>query len=69
MAKKPSSEKTYRELSSELNQLMEWFESGDVNLDEAIVNYQKAMELIGQLENYLKNAENEIKKITTKFDQ
>lgn len=69
MAKKADSKKSYRELSDELAKLMDWFESGDVDLEEAIANYQKAMKLIGELEDYLKNAENEIKKITANFDK
>lgn len=68
MAKKTGSNKSYRELSDELAQLMERFEGGDVDLEEAIENYQKAIKLIGQLEDYLKTAENKIKKITTNFD-
>lgn len=67
MAKKTGSNKSYRELSDELTRLMKWFESGDVDLEEAITNYQKAMKLIGELEDYLKTAENEIKKITANF--
>lgn len=69
MAKKNDSHKSYRELSDELSKLMEWFEGGDVNLEEAIENYQKAIKLIGELEGYLKTAENEIKKITANFDK
>jgi exodeoxyribonuclease VII small subunit len=61
--------KSYRVLSAELDELMNWFESGDVNLDEAVVKYKKAMELITELESYLKTAENEIKKITASFEQ
>lgn len=68
MAKKTGSTKSYRELSDELASLMEWFEGGEVDLEEAIENYQKAMKLIGELEDYLKTAENEIKKITANFD-
>lgn len=64
MAKKNVLSKNYRELSEELAAVMDWFEKGDVDLDEAIANYQKAMKLIAELEEYLKNAENEIKKIT-----
>lgn len=69
MVKKTNSKKSYRQLSEELAKLMEWFESGDVDLEEAIANYQKATKLIGELEDYLKNAENEIKKITANFDK
>ena len=67
--KKPPAKKTYRQLSAELAEIMEWFESGEVDLDEAIEKYKQAMELIEELEGYLKKAENEIKKITANFDK
>jgi exodeoxyribonuclease VII small subunit len=66
--KKTPSNKTYRELSDELAETMEWFESGEVDLDAAVAKYRRAMELIEQLEQYLQTAENEIKKITKSFE-
>jgi exodeoxyribonuclease VII small subunit len=60
--------KTYQQLSDELNQLIEWFESDAVNLDEAVDRYERAMELLKQMEDHLKLAENKIKKISVKFD-
>jgi exodeoxyribonuclease VII small subunit len=61
--------KTYQQMSDELTQLIEWFESDQVNLDEAVHKYEQALELIKQMEASLKTAENKIKKITAKFDE
>jgi exodeoxyribonuclease VII small subunit len=63
--KKP---KSYQQMADELAGLIEWFESSSVNLDEAVSKYEQAMQLVEQMENYLKSAENKIKKITLKFD-
>jgi exodeoxyribonuclease VII small subunit len=68
MAEKKASAKTYQELSGELNELIEWFESESVNLDEAVDKYEQAMELLKRMEDHLKNAENKVKKIAVKFD-
>jgi exodeoxyribonuclease VII small subunit len=64
-SKKP---KTYQQMASELNDLIEWFESDSVNLDEAVGKYEQAMELLSQMEDFLKTAENKVKKISAKFD-
>jgi len=56
--------KTYKQLSTELEAIINWFESGDVDLEEAIAKYDEAAKLIAQLEKHLKSAENKIKKIT-----
>jgi exodeoxyribonuclease VII small subunit len=63
--KKP---KSYQQMADELAGLIEWFESSSVNLDEAVSKYEQAMQLVKQMENYLKSTENKIKKITLKFD-
>ena len=57
----------YQSLTAELEEIINWFESDDVNLDEAVIKYEKAQELIKQIEDYLKTTENQIKKINTKF--
>ena len=66
MAKSPA--KTYQQLSDELARLMDWFESDSVSLDEAVDKYEQAMELLRQMEDHLKSAENKVKKIAVKFD-
>jgi len=63
MAKKSNSAKSYSELSAELAEIMEWFEGGEVDLDEALVKYQQASQLLEQMEKYLKTAANKIKKL------
>jgi exodeoxyribonuclease VII small subunit len=67
MAKKEAEKsKSYRHMSDELAELMAWFESRDVDIDEAVNKYEQAMELIGQMEEYLKTAENKIRKVSLK---
>lgn len=61
--------KTYQLMSQELAQLVDWFESDEVNLDEAVAKYQQAMTLLQDMEAYLKTAENKIKKLSAKFDR
>ncbi|HXY17931.1 MAG TPA: exodeoxyribonuclease VII small subunit [Candidatus Nitrosopolaris sp.] len=63
MAKKSTGGKSYAQLSAELGEVMDWFEGGEVDLDEALAKYQQATKLIEQMENYLKTAANKIKKI------
>jgi exodeoxyribonuclease VII small subunit len=64
MAKKTDTTKSYSELSAELAEIMEWFESGQVDLDEALAKHQQATKLIDQMESYLKTATNKIKKLS-----
>ena len=58
--------KTYGQLLAQLQEIIDWFESEDVDLDEAVKNYKRASELIDELERYLKTAENKIKKVAGK---
>lgn len=58
--------KTYQQMNEELSELMAWFESEQVDLDQAVAKYEKVTALITEMENYLKSAENKIKKIAAK---
>jgi exodeoxyribonuclease VII small subunit len=60
--------KNYKQMSDELNKLIEWFESDELNLDEAVGKYEQAMQLISEMESHLKTAENKVKKIAVKFE-
>ena len=64
----PKKPKDYQQLNDQLTSLLDWFETGDVNLDEAAAKYEEALKLINQMEEYLKTAENKIKKISAKFE-
>ncbi len=57
--------KTFAERREELNQALAWFEGDDLDIDEAITRYKKAITLVEELEEYLENAENEIKKLSS----
>lgn len=45
----------------QLVELLDWFESGDADLDKALENYKKAEVLIAELQDYLKDTEKKIK--------
>lgn len=57
------SEKTFEENMVELKSIVENLENDDVNLDDAIVEFQKAMDLIKNCDSKLKEAEDTIAKI------
>ena len=59
-----SKEPTTLQLQTELDELIIWFESDQVDLDEAVKKYQRGTELVAELQARLKTAENVIKKIT-----
>ena len=52
--------KSYRELQSELDMVLEKLQSSELDIDRALELYKKGQELTKQLENYLQNAKNEI---------
>lgn len=65
MAKKPAGN-SYGRMLAELQEIIDWFESDDVDLDEALKKYQQANGLVDKLENYLKAAENKVRKVAGK---
>lgn len=65
----PKATSNYQQLRSELDELLAWFESDQLDLDQAVKKYERAMVLIAELEAYLKNAENQVTKLNQKFGQ
>ena len=59
--------KTYQQMQSELDKLMTSLRQGSGDIDESVLQYQQAMQLIKELEEYLKNAQNKISKIKKDF--
>ena len=55
--KKDTKSFDYVAAHAELNDLLDWFESGNTDLDKALVNYKRAEELIAQIEAYLLDTE------------
>ncbi len=62
-----SIEKSYQELSQELELVLSEMQLDDVDVDRSAALYEKGMELIKKLEDRLKTAENKIEKIKIKF--
>ena len=56
-------EKSFEENMNELEKIVEKLENGDVNLDDAIEEFKKAMDLIKDCDSKLKNAEDTIAEI------
>ncbi|WP_296847604.1 exodeoxyribonuclease VII small subunit [uncultured Methanobrevibacter sp.] len=56
-------EKSFEENMADLEKIVEKLENGDVNLDDAIEEFKKAMDLIKDCDSKLKNAEDTIAEI------
>lgn len=50
----------YVKARAELDELMAWFESGDVSVDEAIEKYKQAEKILVELEGYLADTQAKI---------
>jgi exodeoxyribonuclease VII small subunit len=60
--------KTYQELESELQDILAWFESDSFDVDEAVKQYERGLELIKALEAHLGTAENTVRELKSRFD-
>ncbi|MEK7600266.1 MAG: exodeoxyribonuclease VII small subunit [Patescibacteria group bacterium] len=65
MTKSKQSEPSYQELKSELDDIMDQLGREDLDIDKALDYYQRGIELVKQLETYLKTAENKILELQT----
>jgi exodeoxyribonuclease VII small subunit len=52
----------------ELEAITAWFESEQVDLNEALAKFERGMELSDQLKKELQDVENRVEKIKQKFD-
>lgn len=53
----------YRELSAELDEILGKLQDGELDIDEAVKKYQRGSEIVKELQKYLKEAENKVKKV------
>ena len=58
-----STDTNYGELSAELEAIVASLNEDGIDVDEAMQKYERGLELIAQLEKYLKSAENKIEKL------
>ncbi len=56
----------YLVLKTELDEVMSKLQREDLDVDAALVYYQRGLELVKQLEAYLKSAENTLTKLQAK---
>lgn len=55
--------KSFSELQAQLDQIIEWFESDKVDIDEAVDKFKQGQKLIAELNERIAKAELQIKKI------
>lgn len=58
----------FSKAASELEQITQELEDGNLTLDEAIVRFEKGAELAEKMKKYLNQAENKITTIKSKFE-
>jgi exodeoxyribonuclease VII small subunit len=56
----------YKKAKTELEEIISWFENSDIDVDEALIKYQKAVIIIGEIEEYLKDAKAKIELVVNK---
>lgn len=60
--------KKISELQAELEEIIAWFESDEVDIDQAEQQYKRGLEVTKELESKLKEAKNNINKLKQTFD-
>ncbi len=52
-----------------LEEIVQWFESDDVDIDEALAKYETGLKLANQLQEDIKSTKNKFTKIKKSFDK
>lgn len=60
----PKSKPDYTSLNLQLNTILDKLQQPDIQVDEAVKLYEEGLQLIGQLEAHLQQAEHTLKKLT-----
>ena len=69
MAKEKESKQTYQGMKAELDSIMVQLQNEELDVDNAVVLYRRGLELVQQLEKYLKTSENTIRELKVRFDK
>ena len=62
-----TSKANYQAMANELNDILLELQAEDLDIDTAVKQYERGLELIKELETYLKSAENTVSKLKAKF--
>lgn len=57
----------YHSAQAELEAILEHLQAGDIDVDQAIAQYERGMQLVKELEAYLKTAENKVTQLKAKL--
>ncbi len=68
-AKKDASKFDFDAAYKELEDIIGWFEKGEVDLDEGLRKFERGLELARLCKNRLKEVENKVTEIKAKFDE
>lgn len=60
-----TTQKSYKVLQAQLDEVLGELQSADLDIDKALELYKRGQKLIGQLEDYLQNAKNDIEQISS----
>jgi exodeoxyribonuclease VII small subunit len=59
-----TSKTDYQSLSNELQNILSDLQAGELSIDEALKRFERGQAIVKDLQNYLDQAENKIKKFT-----
>lgn len=62
-----SQKRSFNQKMQELEELLAWFESGEVGVEEALKKYEAAIKLAKELEKELEEAKNKVEVIKQNF--
>lgn len=66
--KKPEEKFDFGAAYKELEGIIDWFESGDIDLDQGLEKFERGLALAKQCQERLKEVENKVSAIKMKFD-
>lgn len=60
---------SYEKLTAELDTVLAQLQGNELNVDQALKQYERGLELVKQLEAYLETAENKVKTLKAAFGE
>ncbi|HVA10576.1 MAG TPA: exodeoxyribonuclease VII small subunit [Candidatus Dormibacteraeota bacterium] len=69
MSKARTTKLNYQAMKYELENIMSKLQAEDLDVDEALKLYERGLELVKQLDNYLKTAENTVLELKARFNK
>ncbi len=67
MAAKTEKKFNFGEAFAELEKITDWFEKEEIDLEEGLAKFERGLELASKLKDRLKQVENRVDQIKTKF--